>query len=132
MLIKRTPETTTCCYQPLNELVQQSLILFNQQAFFACHELLEEAWLRAAGPCRQLYQGMLQLSVAFYHIQQKNSSGALKVLKRAQMKFVDLPDHCQGIDIAYLRSICQEFEAALQTFPHQKLPPFPTIIPEEI
>ncbi len=125
-----TSERTVCCRQPLHELAQQGLDLFNRQEFFDAHELLEEAWRLEPGPCRRLYQGILQLGVAFYHIQQKNSLGALKVLKRAETKFAFLPNPCQGIDVIRLRIACQEFIDALETRDSQALPPFPTIIPQ--
>ena len=102
-----------CCFQVPPPRVREGVALFNRGAFFECHEMLENAWREESAPCRFLYQGMLQLGVAFYHIQQGNRPGALKVLKRAADKFDRLPDHCQGIDVARLRRICREFQGRL-------------------
>ncbi len=127
MITTLTPEERVCCQRPPNKLVQQGLVLFNQQDFFAFHELLEDAWRQEPGPCRLLYQGILQLGVAFYHIQQQNPLGALKVLKRADAKLACFPERCQGIDVIRLRAICKTFRASLETDGLQALPPFPTI-----
>lgn len=55
---------------------------FNRAEFFECHETLEEIWLAEPGEVRQLYQGILQVGVGFYHaIKRKNYRGATSLLQ---------------------------------------------------
>lgn len=48
-----------------------------------CHDALEEAWRRDERPGRELYQGLLQVGIAYYQIERGNTRGALKMLLRA-------------------------------------------------
>jgi len=38
----------------------------------------EMAWRQETGPIRELYRGILQVSVAYYHLLHKNYAGARK------------------------------------------------------
>ena len=51
---------------------------------------------------RVMYQGILQIGVACYHIQNKNWRGAVKVLERGVPKLGRFSPACMGIDIARL------------------------------
>lgn len=55
---------------------------FNAQEFFECHETLEHVWQQYREDDRELIQGIIQISVGYYHLLRKNSVGALKLLKR--------------------------------------------------
>lgn len=55
--------------------------LFNARAFFACHEVLEDAWRPERGPLREVYQGLIKTAVAFHHAENANYTGAVKVLR---------------------------------------------------
>jgi len=69
-----------CCKTSLPSEAIEGIALFNHGRFFDCHELLEDAWRAETGPCRLLYQAILQLGVALHHVQQGNTPGARKVL----------------------------------------------------
>jgi len=116
-----------CCFQAPPPRVREGVALFNRGAFFECHEVLEDAWREEPGPCRFLYQGILQLGVAFYHIQQGNRPGALKVLKRAAAKFDRLPDRCQEVDVARLRWVCESYGERLGRADWASIKDFPRI-----
>jgi predicted metal-dependent hydrolase len=75
---------------------------FNQGRFFECHETIEVAWMEEPRPIRLLYQGILQVGVALYHIQQSNWRGAMKVLARAIPKLAHFDPTCMGIDVGRL------------------------------
>jgi predicted metal-dependent hydrolase len=68
----------------LPDQVWQGIELINQQEYFAAHEVLELAWRAERGPIRQLYQGLLQAGVGYYHLYRKNLSGALKSFSHTQ------------------------------------------------
>jgi hypothetical protein len=53
---------------------------------------------------RLLYQGILQVGVALYHVQQGNWQGAVKVLHRATPKLAHFEPTCMGIDVGHLLS----------------------------
>ena len=80
---------------------------FNAGHYFEQHEHFELAWMAEPRPIRELYQGVLQVGVAFLHIQQGNWAGALKMFRRGLPRLRDLPPVCQGIDVASLRAAAE-------------------------
>jgi predicted metal-dependent hydrolase len=57
--------------------IEAAINLFNRQAFFECHEVLEELWKPLPpGPEKTFLQGLLQVGVGFYHWQRGNPVGA--------------------------------------------------------
>ncbi|AMA09520.1 MULTISPECIES: DUF309 domain-containing protein [unclassified Picosynechococcus] len=48
----------------------------NTQQFYACHDTLEALWFEAMEPEKSLYQGILQIAVACYHLSNDNLRGA--------------------------------------------------------
>ncbi len=61
---------------------EQAVILFNHQAFFECHEELEDLWLPLpAGAEKEFLQGLLQVGVGFYHWERGNFVGARNKLQ---------------------------------------------------
>lgn len=89
---------------PLSELARRGIEAFNRGEYFEQHELLEEAWLAEPRPIREMYQGILQLGVAFLQIQRNNWAGAIKLFRRGLPRLRTLPPICQGVDIATLRA----------------------------
>ena len=73
---------------------------FNQREYWECHETLEALWMAEPGPVRDLYQGVLQVGVAFHHLRDGNHSGAVKMLRRSLPRLRDLPEICQGLRVA--------------------------------
>lgn len=57
---------------PLPPLAVEAIEKFNQRDFFEQHELFETLWRAEAGPVRQMYQGVLQVGVAYLQIQRRN------------------------------------------------------------
>lgn len=121
------------CDEAPNELVREGLRLFNLGQYHPCHDALEQAWVADERPCRDLYQGILQLAIALYQIEGDNYDGADKMLRRAIAKFQRLPAVCQGIDAAELLQICRRLlhtlselgPAGLAAFPSQTFPIIP-------
>jgi hypothetical protein len=88
---------------PLPALAHKAIEQFNAKEFWEQHETFEEVWKAEPGPIRQMYQGILQVGVAYLQIQRRNANGAIKLFQRAWQYLNVLPDVCQGVDIAQLR-----------------------------
>jgi hypothetical protein len=73
---------------------------FNAGFFFECHDTLEEMWSGVRGPSRDFFQGLIQVSVAFYHLTGGNLAGAESMLARALKRFEKYPDRYFGFDLA--------------------------------
>jgi len=100
--------------QPLPALALQAIEQFNRGEFWEQHETFEHVWRDALGPIRQMYQGILQVGVAYYQIQRRNYVGARRLFQRAWQYLSVLPDVCQGVDIAQLRADAQAAQAELE------------------
>jgi predicted metal-dependent hydrolase len=77
---------------------------FNRGYFFECHDTLEEMWTGLRGPARDFFQGLIQVSVAFYHLDNGNLAGAESMLQRALKRFAKYPDRYFGFDLAAHRA----------------------------
>jgi CheY-like chemotaxis protein len=75
---------------------------FNRREFFECHETIEAVWMAEPSSIRLLYQGILQVGVALYHVQRQNWRGAMKVLTRALPKLDHFEPTCKGVDVSQL------------------------------
>jgi len=53
----------------------QGIDEFNRQQFYACHDTLEALWMESAEPEKTFYQGILQIAVACYHLENNNWRG---------------------------------------------------------
>ena len=60
------------CDAPLPELALQGLQLYNQGEYFEAHEALEAAWRQDQTAGRELYQGVLQVGIAYLQIERGN------------------------------------------------------------
>jgi len=88
--------------QELPDLVLQGIEEFNRGEFFECHEYLEEAWMQESGRIRYLYQGILQVGVGFYHLQNGNWRGATGPLPNATTRLQQFEPATLGVDVAHL------------------------------
>ena len=94
----------TACEQPLSELAQNGINLFNRREFYEAHHGLEDAWNADKGAARELYRGILQVAVAYLQIERGNYRGATKMFLRVRQWLEPLPDVCRGVSIAQLRA----------------------------
>lgn len=109
---------------PLPPLAQEGVAQFNAKAYYEQHESFEHAWRAEPGPVRQLYQGILQVGVAYYQIQRKNYVGARKMFMRAWQYLNVLPAVCQGVDVAQLRRDAQTAQAMLENLGPERMGEF--------
>ena len=111
--IPNTAALLRVCAEPLPELARSGIELFNQGAYYKCHDALEEAWMLDQGPGRDLYRGILQVGIAYYQIERGNFRGAVKMLLRVRQWLEPLPAICRGVDVAGLRADAERVYSAL-------------------
>lgn len=92
---------------PLSAAARHGIEEFNRGNYFEQHEWLEQAWIEETRPVREMYQGILQIGVAFLQIQRNNWAGAIKMFRRGLPRLRPLPSICQGVDIASLRAAAE-------------------------
>ncbi len=66
--------------------LEEAACLFNEGLFFEVHEVLEAVWLKLEGQSRLLLQGLIQIAVGFHHLENRNLSGALSLLREGREK----------------------------------------------
>lgn len=93
-----------CCSDPTPPLLLQGIEELNAGRYFEQHETLETLWRAETRPVRRLYQGILQIGVAFHHLQAGNYHGTVYMLARGAAYLRDLPPVCLGVDVAHLRA----------------------------
>jgi predicted metal-dependent hydrolase len=76
---------------------------FNAGLFFECHDTLEEMWAGVRGPARDFFQGLIQVSVAYYHLGNGNAAGAESMMRRALKRLERYPERYCGFDVAAQR-----------------------------
>jgi hypothetical protein len=77
---------------------------FNAGYYFECHDTLEDMWTGLRGPSRDFFQGLIQVSVAFYHLTGGNLPGAESMLRRALKRFERYPERYFGFELAAHRA----------------------------
>ncbi len=88
----------------LPPVARAGIALFNQGQFHAQHEALEEAWNAEPRPVRGLYQGLLQVGLAFLQVERRNQAGAFKMFGRGIPRLRQLPDVVQGVQVGLFLS----------------------------
>ena len=109
------------CAAQLPPLALKGIQLFNAGHYFEAHEELENAWRQETRPVRELYRGVLQVAVAYYHISRGNLVGAQKMFKRSKRWLAPFPDVCQGIHVGQVQRDAAAVELALQSHTPQEV-----------
>lgn len=117
-------EIDCVCQEALPPMVIHGLELFNQGEYFEAHEVLESAWRAERGPIRELYRGILQVAVAYYHALRGNYVGSLKLFLRSRTWLAPFPDQCQSIDLAGFRQDYQRVEESIRSLGPQGIAQF--------
>ena len=123
------------------EAFLQGVEEFNRQEFYACHDTLEALWMEASEPHKQFYQGILQIAVACYHLENCNWRGAVTLLGEGTRRIRDYQPDYEGIDVTKLFEESWELLSSLQEIAPEAIasfveslhsqnssPPFPQII----
>ena len=84
------------------ETFWQGVEEFNQQHFYACHDILEAIWVDAEETDKKFYQGILQISVACYHLGNHNWRGAVILLGEGISRLTSYQPIYHSIDVTEL------------------------------
>lgn len=84
------------------EDLSSAVTKFNSQAFYDCHDILEALWVEALEPDKTFYQGLLQVAVGCYHLQNLNLRGAATLLGEGVRRLHGYQPDYQGVDVGQL------------------------------
>ena len=90
------------CSEPPPAALLAGIDEFNRGEYYECHDTLEELWMAEARPIRGLYQGILQIGVAFYHLQAGRHRTTRFLLGRGSGRLRPFVPTCMGVDVAHL------------------------------
>ena len=80
----------------------EGIAQFNRGEYFEQHETLELLWRDERRDVRRLYQGILQIGVAFHHLRRRNHHGTVYMLTRGANYLAPFAPRCQGVDVQRL------------------------------
>ncbi len=90
------------CDEPPPPQLLESIEQFNRGEFFEQHETLELLWRAERRDIRYLYQGILQIGVAFYQLRRLNHHGTVYLLTRGPRYLAPFAPRCQRVDVQAL------------------------------
>ena len=99
------------CEEPPPPQLLEGIAQFNRGEFFEQHETLELLWRAERRDVRYLYQGILQIGVAFHHLRRLNHHGTVYMLTRGARYLAPFAPRCQHVNVA---ALLQDAAAALQ------------------
>ena len=99
------------CDEPPPPALMEGIAQFNRGEFFEQHETLERLWRAEPRDIRYLYQGILQIGVAFHHLRRLNHHGTVYMLTRGQGYLAPFAPRCQRVDV---RALLDDAAAALR------------------
>ena len=82
--------------------LKKSVQEFNNGKYFQCHDTLEDIWMTEVGQDRLFYQGLLQLSVGFFHLFNRNYVGAASQWRKGYVKLQNFGECHLGINLKSL------------------------------
>ena len=115
---------------PVERALEEAACLFNEGLFFEVHEVLEAVWLTEVEGVRLLLQGLIQIAVGFYHLENNNPRGALSLLTEGSEKVKMYGPDRSGLELdrflaqveSARRSIESLGEEAFDRFDRQMIP----------
>ena len=89
------------------KLFVDGIALFNEKKFYDAHETWEELWSEYRLKDDLFIQGLIQLSVAFFHITNLNLKGSSNLFKKCLPKLKKFPINHRNINVSEI-IICAE------------------------
>lgn len=102
------------CVEAPPAALLQGIREFNRGLFFEQHETLEDAWIEETDPIRYLYQGILQVGVAFHHLRRGNYRGAAALMERGMDYLRPFAPACMTVDVARLIAETERARSEIQ------------------
>jgi predicted metal-dependent hydrolase len=93
---------STACDESPPPLLREGIEQFNRGEYFEQHETLELLWRAERREVRRLYQGVLQIGVAFHHLRRRNYHGTVYMMTRGSQYLTQFAPQCQGVDVERL------------------------------
>jgi len=90
------------CEERPPQALLEGIAQFNRGEYFEQHETLELLWRAERRDIRYLYQGILQIGVAFHHLRKLNHHGTVYMLTRGPNYLRPFTPTCQRVDVAAL------------------------------
>jgi predicted metal-dependent hydrolase len=87
------------CEESAPPMLLEGIAQFNRGEYFEQHETLEVLWRAERRDVRRLYQGILQIGVAFHHLRRLNHHGTVYMLTRGSGYLAPFAPRCQGVDV---------------------------------
>lgn len=85
--------------------------LFNEQAFWDSHEILEGPWRESGSG---FYHGLILYASAFVHLQRENAHGVVAQLRKAERALSPYAPHWLGVDVAGILRRCDAVAARVE------------------
>jgi predicted metal-dependent hydrolase len=99
------------CREPAPAALLEGIEQFNRGEYFEQHETLELLWRAERRDVRYLYQGILQIGVAFHHLRRLNHHGTVYMLTRGSRYLAPFAPRCQSVNV---EALLHEAAQALQ------------------
>ena len=93
------------------EALAEGVRLFNEERFWECHEVLEQAWHVSKGIERDAIQSIILTAAAFVHHQKGEEEICLSIMKRARAKMA-LAKTYETVDLEGLEKNIDEILAS--------------------
>src|SRR3984893_16964158 len=90
------------CQESPPPLLRAGIAQFNSAEYFEQHETLELLWRAERRDVRRLYQGILQIGVAFHHLRRLNHHGTVYMLTRGPRYLAPFAPRCQRVNVQAL------------------------------
>ena len=83
----------------MNNLFSLGVDAYNSKSFYDAHEYWEDLWSEYKLPDAKFIQGLIQLSVGYFHISNLNINGARGLLNKCIPKLSEYAPMYRNIDI---------------------------------
>jgi len=108
-------------------LFREGVERYNRGDYFDAHESWEEIWRSTTPEPRDLFQGLIQVTVAMYHYHvRERPPVARRVLGRGRRRLEPFAPGSHGLDLAHLLAGVRRWEAWLAA-PAGDPPPVPRL-----
>lgn len=97
---------------------------FNQGKFYDCHDTLEALWMDAPESDKNFYQGILQIAVGCYHLENHNWRGAVTLLGEGTRRLREYEPVYAEVDITSLLADSIDLLIAVQQIPPAEIEQF--------
>jgi len=118
------PLDFTMAKKKLPKGIRKGIELFNQAKFHEAHDEIEPVWLKEKRDFRMLYQGILQIGIAFYQIEHEKYDVALRMFTCGKLKIRHFLPKFQGVDVKSLFLDSERAEKALKKLGAEKISSF--------